>query len=243
MEARSTVLRWTSGDWAVLRRSILFRGSPVESTRRITTEAEAGLVPCGHVFHRCGDRIDRLRLVLSGGALIERDEPGGELVCLEVCEAGRTYGDFAALLDRPTTHSARAAGVVRFMSLPAEPFRRLLAEDGEAAISIIASAAAHARATTDHLVRLKAMSGVWRAGDLLLKLSRDNGGRVRFVLPYEKSVLGHSIGLRPESFSRALSQLAAVGVTFEGDFVQLTSPERLRAFVTNCFGSHSAKAV
>lgn len=243
MDVRSTMLQWTAGDWAVLRRSILFRGLPAERIRDLTAEAEIGLVPCGHVFYRAGDRVDALGFVLSGGVLIEREEPGGELVCLEVCEAGRTYGDFAALLDRPATHAVRTAGVVRFMSLPVEPFRRLLAEDGEAAFSIIDSAAAHARAITDHLVRLKAMSGVRRAGDLLLRLSRDNGGRVRFALPYEKSVLAHSIGLRPESFSRALSQLAAVGVTFEGDFVQLASLERLRAFVTNCSGSHSSKTV
>lgn len=243
MDARSTVLRWTSGDWIVLRRSMLFRDLPADRIRHLTMDAETGLVPCGYVFYRAGERIDRLRLVLSGGVLIERDEPDGELVCLEVCEAGRTYGDFAALLDRPTTHSARAAGVVRFMSLPAEPFRRLLAEDGESAFSIISSAAAHARATTDYLVRLKAMSGVRRAGDLLLRLSRDNGGRVRFALPYEKSVLAHSIGLRPESFSRALSQLAAVGVTFEGEFVWLASQERLRAFVENRSWPHASEAV
>jgi len=241
MDALSTALRWTSGDWAVLRRCILFRGLSAERIRCLVAEAETSVVSAGQMFYRSGDRIDVLRLVLSGGVLIERAEPGGETVCLEICEAGRTFGDFAALLDRPTTNSARAAGVVRQLILPVEPFRRLLVEDDEFAFSIIATAAAHTQATVDHLIRLKAMSGVRRAGDLLLRLSRANGDSVRFTLPYEKAVLAHIIGLRPESFSRALAQLAAVGVTFEGDRVRLSSHERLRAFV-ECSCPHSFEA-
>ena len=242
MDARSTIPKWTAGDWTVVRSSILFRGLSVERIRRLTADAETCLVPGGHVFYRTGDRVDALRLVLSGGVLLERDGAGGEAACFDVCEAGRTFGDFAALLDRPSSNWARAAGVVRIMILPVEPFRRFLVEDSELAIAIIASAVAHARATADQLVRIKSLTSVCRIGDLLLRLSHERGGSLRFSLPYEKAVLAHMIGMRPESFSRGLSQLASAGVAFEGDVVLLTSLQRLRLFVTGCSGSPPSEA-
>lgn len=227
----------TSGDLTILRQSVLFRGLTIERIRRLTSESEIGLVTTGHVFYQPGERLDALRLVLSGGVLLEKSRVGRGPVCFDVCEAGRTFGDFAALLDRPTENSARAASLVRFMALPIEPFRRLLVEDDEMASSIIAAAAAHARATADHLIRLSTLTSRYRVADLLLRLSENRGNSVDFALPYEKSMLAHMIAMRPESFSRALSQLATVGVTQKRDVVRLSSIDRLRSFVACRLGS------
>jgi CRP/FNR family transcriptional regulator, dissimilatory nitrate respiration regulator len=55
-------------------------------------------------------------------------------------------------------------------------------------------------------------------------------GAVRIALPFEKAPNASRLGMKPESFSRALGKLAELGVVVERYSVIIPDVERLAAF-------------
>ncbi|MCZ7594171.1 MAG: helix-turn-helix domain-containing protein [Hyphomicrobium sp.] len=50
-------------------------------------------------------------------------------------------------------------------------------------------------------------------------------------LPFEKSLLANRLGMKPESFSRALRRLRSYGVTVERETVKIADVARLLGYV------------
>ena len=81
---------------------------------------------------------------------------------------------------------------------------------------------------------LKSKSPGQRLATFLLALATKtagDGASERVRLPLTKSVLASRIGIAPESLSRALNRLKAVGVETHGREVELTDLEALRRLV------------
>ncbi|MBV8444030.1 MAG: helix-turn-helix domain-containing protein, partial [Hyphomicrobiales bacterium] len=55
-------------------------------------------------------------------------------------------------------------------------------------------------------------------------------GPARIALPYEKALIANRLGMKPESFSRALGKLGEVGVVVERESVTISDVARLAAF-------------
>jgi len=75
------------------------------------------------------------------------------------------------------------------------------------------------------------MSAPQRVSCLLLQLSGHmigNGGTLTF--PYDKSLAATRLGMKPETFSRALAQLKPYGVTAKGPEITIESFTRLTEF-------------
>ena len=49
-------------------------------------------------------------------------------------------------------------------------------------------------------------------------------------LPYEKALIAARLGMKPESFSRAMARLRGLGVYVEGEQVAISDVERLAAY-------------
>lgn len=70
--------------------------------------------------------------------------------------------------------------------------------------------------------RLAGMTSIKRAACLLLHLSTDmigNGGT--FTFPYDKSLAASQLGMKRETFSRALLQLKPLGVSVNGSEIKI----------------------
>ena len=81
---------------------------------------------------------------------------------------------------------------------------------------------------------LKSKSPSQRLATFLLALAAKevgSGNSERVRLPLTKSVLASRIGIAPESLSRALNRLKAVGVETHGREVEITDIEALRRLV------------
>ena len=53
----------------------------------------------------------------------------------------------------------------------------------------------------------------------------------RFTLPYSKSVIASTLGMEPESLSRAFTKLRKIGVSVNGDEVSIANKEALVDYV------------
>jgi len=80
------------------------------------------------------------------------------------------------------------------------------------------------------LEHVKVQSAPQRIGCFILGSCNKSNGSAKFELPFEKGLIAAKLGMKPETFSRALNELKAQGVKVDGKKVEVKSIEHLSAF-------------
>ena len=96
---------------------------------------------------------------------------------------------------------------------------------------MLAAASVRLRQLVDEIEQLKAKSAPQRIASFFLKQTVSTSGPARIALPYEKALIASRLGMKPESFSRALGKLAELGVVVARESVSISDVARLAAFV------------
>ena len=219
-----------SADWAVVRRSTMFRTTDEAKLRDIIGDRHARAHPRGQVLFLQGDLIDGLHLVVSGWVKLYRQSEDGADAIVGIHGPGQSFGETAALLATPAHATAETISEARILSIDAERLRSRLGADPDLAFAMLASASMHLRSMVDELERLKGLPGPRRVAGFLCDLAAADQGPATLVLPYEKSLIAGRLGMTPESFSRALAKLRDRGVVIERDHVRIARIEALRDF-------------
>ncbi len=69
-----------------------------------------------------------------------------------------------------------------------------------------------------------------RIAAFIIGLDPRSDGPAEMALPFEKSLLANRLGMKPESFSRALARLRPYGVTIEKETITISDLGLLREF-------------
>ncbi|HEX6156520.1 MAG TPA: Crp/Fnr family transcriptional regulator [Burkholderiales bacterium] len=164
----------------------------------------------GDLLARRGERLPGLFIVAYGLAkLAMRGRENGERV-LRLVGAGQTFGEANAFLGRESRYDALALGDTKAVVIPSpslvalmdadarfgRAFARLLAERKLEMLGEIESATLH--------------RGAQRLAGYLATLEAGSAGRIE--LPVSKTVIAAQLGMKKETLSRLLRQLAADGV-------------------------------
>ena len=118
----------------------------------------------------------------------------------------------------------------RILKIDAANLRRAVIAEPQLAFDMLAAASTRLRQLVDEIEQLKARSGPQRVADFFVKQAHAAVGPARLALPYEKALIAARLGMKPESFSRALGKLAELGVVVERDSVTIPDVARLAAF-------------
>ncbi len=230
MPGESAVL--TSDDWAGIRRADLFSRVPEETVRRMLVGAVVSDVPRNFEVCTWGAPAEGCFIVLDGLVKVFRNGEDGSMAVLAVHGAGRTLMMAEGLIGSVYSATVETIGPGRIVRLGAADLRRRIGEDARLAMMLLASAASQLRMLVAHVEELKTMTGPARLADMILNLAGVRSGSAQVVLPYEKQLIANRLGMTPESFSRAMSQLKAHGVTASRDRLTIRDVGRLRAFAT-----------
>lgn len=219
-----------AADWAVVRRSTMFRTTDQAKLVDIVGERSPRTHPRGQVLFLQGDTIDAVHLVVAGFVKMYRQTAEGVDAIVAILGPGQCFGEAAALLGTPTHAAAETIADARILTIDAERLRARLGADPDFAFAMLASAALHLRAMVGELERLKGLPGPRRVAGFLCDLAGADQGAASFALPYEKSLIAGRLGMTPESFSRALAKLRPRGVRIEREQVRITRVEALRDY-------------
>jgi CRP-like cAMP-binding protein len=83
----------------------------------------------------------------------------------------------------------------------------------------------------EQIEQIKVRSAPQRIAEFIIHLAESQEGRVVVELPFEKLLIANRLGMKPESFSRALVRLRSQGVRVQRDLVEVADMARLAAFV------------
>lgn len=180
--------------------------------QRFGALAECRDVAPGAVVARQGDPVAQVLLVCEGRFLLLRrvaDRPvpvdamgrGGLIGLPGVYTGGR----------HPFTVEATTAGKIG--AIPVARFCHVLANDGELALLVLAALSGPLSRTLRGAQDMKLKSARQRLAGYLAGLpGMPEEGPGTVVLPLPKKTLAADLGMTPQSFSRALRQMRALGV-------------------------------
>lgn len=222
----------TPDDRKILRSTPLFRATPVEAIETLIAKQCVRTHEKGATVFRQGAPASAFYVILAGWVKIYRTTPDGIDVVLNVFKTGETFAEPAMFLGGQYPATAEAVSQVRLLRIDGAAFRARILERPELALSMLASASYHIKLLVEQIEQIKVRSAVQRIAEFIVALAPHRGdGPAAIELPFEKSLLANRLGMKPESFSRALSKLRAHGVTVERETIRVADLSELISFV------------
>ena len=173
-----------------------------------------------------GDRADFLYVVVEGCVELYARSNGRETT-MSLVRPVSTFILAAVLKDVVYLMSARTTEKSRILLIPSEDIRRAFRHDDAFARAIVVELASRYRAVVRDHKNQKLRTGVERLANRLLMFEREQGGKGRLTLPYDKRTLASLLGMTPENLSRAFNTLRPYGVDVSGSEISLTKRDDL----------------
>lgn len=222
----------TRAELEIARSSALLADHPARVEARLLEGARLHVVRAGQVIFQQDTPPEAVFVVLDGWIKLYRLTSCGAEAVVATLGQGQSFGEAAALCDKPWPVSAESVGRARLLRLDASHLRRLMQADAALAAAMLAPALAHLEQLVAHVEELKAHTGVQRVAGFLLNLAAGCEGGCAVALPYGKALLAAQLGMKPETLSRALARLRCHGVRSDATLVHIDDPDRLRALMT-----------
>jgi CRP/FNR family transcriptional regulator, transcriptional activator FtrB len=197
-------------------RANLLRSTMTHSLSAGAVLFEQGVVPNFQIIVISGS------VQLFGRSIDERE------VLIEVVRPPEFVIPAAVMSGAPYLMQARVPEASRFVLIQADVFRAAVLADPHLAQAIIASLAHQFRRMVRQIKNLKLRSSTQRAGCYILALAERQGTQDHVVLPYEKNLIASELGMKRESFSRALSSLEKSGIRVDGQSITILDIDRLK---------------
>jgi CRP/FNR family transcriptional regulator, dissimilatory nitrate respiration regulator len=220
----------SAADWDVLMRAPLFKAMGPAIVRTMIAERSPHTYYRGETIFQQGAPADAFFCILEGWAKLYRLREDGEEVVVAIFSAGETFAEVAMFLGGPYPASCEAVSPARLLKIEAANLRRAVLAEPQLAFDMLAAAAMRLRQLVDEIEQLKARSAAQRIADFLVRQANTAAGEAHVALPYEKALIANRLGMKPESFSRALAKLRALGVVVERESVYIPDIAKLGAF-------------
>lgn len=219
-------------NWSVLKSTPLFRAMTTDDALILTGNQSPRLYAKGAVIFRQGDPAAAFFAVIAGWVKLYRTTPDGLDIVLHVFKTGETFAEAAMFLGGEYPASAQAVTQVRLLRIDGAVFRTRIRERPELALSMLASASHQLKSLVEQVEQIRVRSAPQRIAEFILSLApgRDTGP-AEIEFPFEKNLLANRLGMKPESFSRALAKLRPCGLTVEKEIIKIADIARLRRFV------------
>jgi len=197
---------------ALLARTSLFRGASRAQLAALADQCTVREAARGEVVAARGQRLPGICAVAQGMLKLRLHHGPDDERVLRLVEAGETFGEASALLDRPIRFDVCAMTPAKLVVVPVAAVYRLVEQDAGAA----------RRAVRELAERCQMLLGELEAGtlpraqrlaaylDSLARPGAKNGWNAR--LPATKTVIASRLGMKKETLSRLLRALADQGV-------------------------------
>lgn len=222
----------------VLRSSRLLARLPAEALGALAAEATLGRRANGSiVFHR-DEPASTLFVVTSGHVGVFLGEAGDYACLAGTSGAGDLLGEAGAIGAPTYPTSAQMLSAGELVAIPTAAMRRLMAARFEMVLALMAEMSLGIRRQVREIMDLKMKTAPQRLAGHLVMLTDARQGPAEVRLPYEKKLLASQLGMQPETLSRALMRLQALGVSAgNGGVFALRDVARLRHYASDETGA------
>ncbi len=155
---------------------------------------------------------------------IYRTDADGVETIIHVAKAGETFAEAAMFMEGAYPVNPEALTLVRLQRIDGRAVQERISADPGFAFAMIGAMSLRLRRLVNEIEQLKRRSATELAAEFLLQLcATSDDETLAVVLPFEKAMIAARLGIKPESFSRALARLKSVGVEVSGPAVAIAS--------------------
>lgn len=217
-------------DWNLIKSAPLFNGVADEAVMRLIGKNAPKEYDKGTVIFRQGDSADAFYFILEGWVKISRMSVTGVETIVGVFTRGESFAEAAMFIGGQYPVDAEIISSSRLLCIGAGHIRKLVHDEPDLALAMLASCSKHLKYLVEQLEQLKLLSAPRRIADFLVGLCPHDNGPCTVALPYEKSLIASRLGMQPESFSRAILKLRPIGVEVEREYVAIADVSMLSRF-------------
>ena len=222
-------------DLETIRQLPLFQGLAPDALRSLVGGAEVLAYSKRTAIFEQGQRVTHFFAVLSGWVKLFRLRPDGTEVIIEVFGPGESFAEGAICMEDGYPVSAELVEDGRLLAVPVVDYIQRLREDPELVVRTFASLAMNLKRLVSRIETGSSLNSSQRVGAFLLHFCpppRPGGGAVDVRLPYDKKLIANRLGMKPETFSRALASLRKHGVAVRGGSARIADLADLRRHVS-----------
>jgi CRP/FNR family transcriptional regulator, cyclic AMP receptor protein len=157
-----------------------------------------------------GDRTDTLHIIVSGRVKIYVSDDKGKEIVLNHAGPGEYFGEMV-LDEGPRSASVMTLEPTRFLVIPKEDFRGLVAKSPDFSLHLIRKLIRRVRALTNDVKSLALMDVYGRVARMLLELAVERDGALVIEDRPTQQEMANRVGASREMISRILTDLADGG--------------------------------
>lgn len=220
-------------DLETVRQLPLFQGLAPDALRVLVRGAEVLACSKRTVIFEQGDPVTHFFGVLSGWVKLFRLRPDGSEVIIEVFGPGESFAEGAIGMPDGYPVSAELVEDGRLLAVPVADYVERLREDPELVVRTFTSLAVNLKRLVSRIETGSSLNSSQRVAAFLLHFCpppTPGAGFVDVRLPYDKKLIANRLGMKPETFSRALASLRRHGVAVKGGNARIGDPARLRRY-------------
>lgn len=215
-----------------LRATPLFESSSDALVRKLLKDSVSLKLARRQILVLHDDPAERFFLIRTGWVKLFRETLEGSEAVIDILPVGHFFGDTAIFNDNSYPFSAEAAEPSEVISLPLAPLALEIEENPKFALKMLSSMARYRKQQDLELEHRALQNAPQRLGCFLLRLTRqDQSGPVTIHLPYDKTLVASRLGMKPETFSRALAKLRAdMALKVKGSTIEIADIQTLAAY-------------
>lgn len=218
---------------ASVRNCYLFSGMAEQEKAGLLKNGQMRDYVRGDYLFRHGDPIRHFYIVCSGTVQLARQTPDGRQITIAVAVAGRSVGEtkiFAPGLEHQTSASAAQDTVA--MELPMAWMKASAQQYPVLALNLLTELSQAAHIASVDAEHQATMTAAQRLACFLQQLCiLHNADPLGFELPYSKALIASRLGIKPETFSRALATIRDYGIAVDGTRVSINDLSAVEHYV------------
>ncbi len=213
----------------------LFLGISAESKAKFEKSLITKTCKKGEVLFLQGDDAKYFYIVKSGWVKLFRETIDGEEAIVDVITEGHIFGNHSAFDEQKYSYSAEVVENTILYQLPLNLIVDVVSEDQKFALNFIKLISTKQKKNRREIEHLTIQTAPQRIGCFLLRLcNKKDNKNVILYLPYDKSLIASRLGMKAETFSRALSKLKEeTGIIINGPSVTIPDVSRLSSYTCN----------
>jgi len=214
------------GDFSQMRESPLFSRFDEGAVGRLISAAAIQHHEAGELLFRRGEAADRFFVVIEGHVILYLDTGDDRSSVADIVGPGSAIGEGAYPITAETLDRTRVAAI------PGDMFQQMLENRFDLVLALLGEMSLKLRILVRRITDLKMRTTAQRFAAYLLTLTDAEDGEVDVRLPFEKRIVADTLGMKPETLSRAIAKVQNVGVRYHraADVFRVRDVRALRTF-------------
>jgi CRP-like cAMP-binding protein len=194
-----------------------------------------------HIFN-LGEPAENFYILLSGWVKLYLINKEAHETTIALVTKGDVFSEVATFKGSDYPYSALIVGKeATCLIIKAYDIRENVRENPNLALKMLASMSHYSNQLCLSYEHITTLTSSQRLGCFLLKLSMDRNYETNLQLPYNKNLVASRLGMKPETFSRAMKRLEKdLTIEFKGREILISNISQLKKYCEiECFNNDS----